>query len=114
MTDDGKRPNSHVIEGGGPEVEGWLNETQAILLCMLTDEGRAADARDEITKIVKAWRRGWLLPRGEAPLLSDVLAEFDYLAEPKAADRTGGAGGGASRSTPGSASGLNAKGGWNP
>ena len=77
MTDGGKRPNLQVIEDDRPEVEGWLSEAQAILLCMLTDEGRAADARDEITKIVMAWRRGWLLPPGEAPLLSDVLAEFD-------------------------------------
>lgn len=60
-------------------TEYHLNEAQALLLCMLADskEAKQADAvRGEIIAVVKAWRRGKLLPRWEAPALSSVLGEF--------------------------------------
>lgn len=59
--------------GGGPTAsEYWLNEAQALLLCMKSDAPRAEDIREEIIAVFLAWRHGELAPRsaGEVTLAS--------------------------------------------
>jgi hypothetical protein len=56
-----------------------LNESQALVLCMLADgkDGvRAEDIRAEMVEIIRAWRRGHLLPKHKAPLLCSMLREL--------------------------------------
>jgi hypothetical protein len=56
-----------------------LNEPQALLLCMLADEKealRAGDIRAEMVEIIRAWHRGYLMPKHEAPLLCGLLRDL--------------------------------------
>jgi hypothetical protein len=54
------------------ETEYHLNEEQMLLLTMMADTEPAADARDEIVDIVQAWKRGYLLPKAQAPTLQSL------------------------------------------
>lgn len=61
--------------GGGrgrPGRQYWLNEGQALLICMFSDTDRAADVREQLIKVFMAWRRGELVEGsrhgGENPL----------------------------------------------
>ncbi len=49
-------------QGGRPSEEYYLNEEQALLICMKSDAPRAADAREEIIAVFQAWRHGKLVP----------------------------------------------------
>ena len=63
--------------GGRPGVEYWLNEAQAILLCMKSDAPRAADVREDIIRVFQAWRHGRLVPG--APVTADLIGSIFEL-----------------------------------
>ena len=49
-------------KGGRPEEAYFLNEPQALVICMLSRTERAAEVRGQIIKVFMAWRRGQLAP----------------------------------------------------
>lgn len=53
---------SHEGPGSKTVDEYWLNEPQALILCMRSDAPRAADCRQEIIAVFQAWRTGKLVP----------------------------------------------------
>lgn len=53
--------------GGRPGNEYWLNEPQAVLICMFSRTDKAAEVRREIIEVFMAWRRGHLAPGGSPP-----------------------------------------------
>lgn len=66
--------------GGRPGREFWLNEAQAVLICMRSDAPRAAEVRAEIITVFQAYRRGALVPAG--PSLTEIGHLFDVKLEP--------------------------------
>jgi hypothetical protein len=58
--------------GGRPATEYWLNEAQAILICMRSDAPRAADVRQEVITVYQVWRRGELAPLRETPNTNEI------------------------------------------
>lgn len=54
-----------------------INEAQMLLLAMRADTDAAQRTRAEIIDIVKAWKRGRLLPKAEAPMLQRLYGPFD-------------------------------------
>jgi hypothetical protein len=62
------------------ETEDMLKEAQMLLLCMRANakDKQAEAARAEIINIVKAWRRGQLLSKSEAPILMGLYAEARF------------------------------------
>jgi hypothetical protein len=60
-------------------LEYWLNEAQALLICMFARTEKAAQIRAQIIAVFTAWRRGELdqkrFERGQAP----VLIEQEHL-----------------------------------
>src|SRR4051812_24704912 len=52
--------SSDPLGRGRPAQEYWLNEAQALLVCMKSDAPRAADVRHEVITVYQAWRRGEL------------------------------------------------------
>jgi hypothetical protein len=54
--------SSDPLGRGRPSEEYWLNEAQALILCMRSDAPRAADCRQEIIAVFQAWRTGKLVP----------------------------------------------------
>ncbi|PKR57466.1 hypothetical protein [Thalassospira lohafexi] len=66
-----------IGKGGQREVqEYWLNEEQALLICMFARTRRAAEVRKEVISVFTAWRRGSLptrLPRWR-PTRDDMRA----------------------------------------
>jgi hypothetical protein len=68
-------------ERGRPAHEFWLNEAQAILICMKSETTLAADVRAEIIAVFQAYRRGHLVP--SSPITADVLGSiFDEKLAP--------------------------------
>jgi hypothetical protein len=57
--------------GGRPPTEYYLNEAQALLICMRSDAPRAADVRAELIAVFQAWRHGRLIPA--APITAAVI-----------------------------------------
>ena len=54
---------------GGPTLsEYWLNEPQALIICMKSEAPRAADCRQEIIEVFMAWRTGKLVPTATFPI----------------------------------------------
>lgn len=53
-------------KGGRPATEYWLNEPQAILICMFSRTDAAADVREEVIKVYMAYRRSRAGRREEA------------------------------------------------
>jgi hypothetical protein len=49
-----------------------INEEQVLLLAMKADTDAAQRARDEMIAIIKAWKRGRLLPQAETPKLCEL------------------------------------------
>lgn len=47
-------------KGGRPGVEFWLNEPQALLVCMFSRTPKAAEVRRQVVGVFLAWRRGEL------------------------------------------------------
>lgn len=45
-------------QGGRPGTEYWLNEAQALLICMFARTERAAEVRKQLIEVFMAWRRG--------------------------------------------------------
>lgn len=64
---------SHDGPGARPVQEYWLNEAQALLICMKSDAPRAADVRQEIITVYQAWRRGELASVRETPITNEML-----------------------------------------
>jgi hypothetical protein len=54
-------------KGGRPTTEYYLNEAQALLICMKSDTEKAADVREQIIKVFMAYRRGEFVQAGLAP-----------------------------------------------
>ncbi|MBB4267805.1 hypothetical protein [Roseospira visakhapatnamensis] len=48
--------------GGRPATEYWLNEGQALVICMLSRTRVAAQVRREVITVFMAWRRGMAPP----------------------------------------------------
>lgn len=68
-------------EGGGPEAtEYWLNEHQAVLICVLSKTLRAADVRQEVIEVFMAFRHGRIVPA--APTLEQIGSLFEEKLEP--------------------------------
>lgn len=53
--------------GGRPTLEYWLNEAQALLVCMFSRTPEAARVRREVVEVFMAWRRGRALPAAGLP-----------------------------------------------
>lgn len=45
-------------KGGRPGTEFWLNESQALLLCMFSRTAKAAEVRREVIQVFTAYRLG--------------------------------------------------------
>jgi hypothetical protein len=68
--------------GGRVATEYWLNEPQAILLCMKSNAPRAEDVRSEIIAVFQAWRHGKLHPV-QPPITLEAIGElFDAKLQP--------------------------------
>jgi len=59
------------------ETEYLICEAQMLLLAMKTETKPARAARDEMIEIVKAWKRGRLLPKSQTPMLQRLYGKFD-------------------------------------
>jgi hypothetical protein len=66
-------PHLTVTTAEGDESR-LIDEGEMLRLAMRTDanEGKIAAVQNEIVEIVRAWHRGELLPRSDAPLLSQI------------------------------------------
>jgi len=65
----GRRPETSP-KGGRPSTEYWLNEPQALLVCMFSRTERAAEVRRALIEVFTAWRRQQLVPSaGPQPAL---------------------------------------------
>jgi hypothetical protein len=53
--------------GGRPGTEYWLNEPQAVLICLFARTARAAEVRRQVITVFLAWRQGALIPAAPAP-----------------------------------------------
>lgn len=52
-------------QGGRPGTEYYLNEAQALLICMFARTERAAEVRKQVIDVFMAWRRGEASKRPE-------------------------------------------------
>lgn len=59
------------------ETEVIVSEAGMLKLVMMADSEPGKRARAEIIAIVKAWKRGRLLPKAEAPTLQTLYGPFD-------------------------------------
>jgi hypothetical protein len=62
-----------------------IDERQMLLLCMITppqESKKVRAAREEIIEVVRAWHRGELLPREQAPILSQLYAAAHWGPRP--------------------------------
>lgn len=86
--------------GGRPTTEFWLNEQQALLLCMFSRTERAAEVRRQLIDVFTAWRAGRIgsapadrsddaldLPLYEMSIRLALLRECRLIHGPKAAAR---------------------------
>jgi len=72
---------------GRPGIEYWLNEAQALIICMRSDAPNAAIIRAEIAQVFMAWRRGSLSPQSMAPIAIEQIGDlFDAKLAPIRAD----------------------------
>jgi hypothetical protein len=55
------------------EREYYLNFRQALILCMLGNEGRCPEVRADIVAVIEAWRSGRLLDRKQVPNLLRIV-----------------------------------------
>lgn len=62
-------PSQNTLAGkrGRPGLEYWLNEAQALLVCMFSRTPEAARVRRELVDVFMAWRRQRALPAGALP-----------------------------------------------
>ena len=60
-------------KGGRPGVEYWLNEPQALLLCMFSRTERAAEVRKALIDVFMAHRRGQTVQPTPLPREGNVL-----------------------------------------
>lgn len=67
--------------GGRPATEYWLNEEQALLLCMFARTVKARSARREIIRVFLAWRHGHLTPT--TPTLNEIIDVIDERLDAK-------------------------------
>jgi hypothetical protein len=76
-----KEPRWRGGRGEDPmsETEYLINEGQMLLLAMKAETEPAKAARAEMIEIVKAWRRGRLLPGTEAPTLQKLYGTLSSM-----------------------------------
>ncbi|MBP0439476.1 hypothetical protein [Tianweitania sediminis] len=61
-----------TVSGGRPDYQGfWLNEAQALLVCMFSRTEKAAAVRAQVIRVFLAWRHG------SSPAASDPLQAFE-------------------------------------
>ena len=72
---------SHDGPGARTVEEYWLNEEQALLICMKSEAPRAADARAEIIAVFQAWRHGKLV-QAQPVTIDEIGRLFDAKLEP--------------------------------
>lgn len=71
--------------GGRPGTAYYLNEAQAVILCMFSRTAQAADAREQIVKVFLAWRHGRLeravqpVPRERKPNMPDRQTRWSQM-----------------------------------
>lgn len=71
--------------GGRPSEEYFLNEPQALLICMRSETPRAADVREELIRVFVAYRHGYLVPK--SPVTLEAIGDlFDAKLAPVRAD----------------------------
>ncbi len=63
---------------GPVALEYWLNEQQALLICMFSRTDRAAEVRKQVIDVYVAWRRGTLPAAAAATRLPEV-DDLPYL-----------------------------------
>jgi hypothetical protein len=71
---------SHKPDRGFDATEYWLNEPQAVLICVLSKTLRAADVRQEVIEVFMAYRHGRIVPG--VPTLDQIGLLFDVKLEP--------------------------------
>jgi len=73
-------PKPISSKGGRPTTTYYLNEQQAVLVCMFSRTPKAAEARRQIIEVFVAWRRGELGGRDQHP---ELIAKdpFDEVIE---------------------------------
>jgi hypothetical protein len=73
--------------GGRPGTEYWLNEAQALVICMRSDAPNAPIIRTELIRIFMAWRHGHLIPTTAAPFTLQQIGDlFDEKLAPVRAE----------------------------
>jgi hypothetical protein len=73
------------VGAGRPGFEYWLNEAQALVICMKSDAQRAADVRYEVITVFLAWRSG---QTSSIPVFRDLFAPVTRIED--AIDQTHG------------------------
>jgi len=63
--------------GGRPGTEYWLNEPQALLVCMFARTRNSADVREQLIRVFMAWRRGELGSAAEVAELRERQAALE-------------------------------------
>jgi hypothetical protein len=61
------------------EREYLINEAQMLLLAMKAETNAGERVRAEMIAIIKAWKRGRLLPATEAPMLEILYGEAPFI-----------------------------------
>lgn len=62
---------------GAPERSFWLNEAQALLVCMFARTPKAAEIRQQVIEVFLAWRRGALA----APALPPPIDPWERMVD---------------------------------
>jgi hypothetical protein len=66
----------HTVNSGSrgrPGNEFWLNEAQALLICVKSDTPVAADVREEVIRVFLAWRHGGVPSIDTALITNSIL-----------------------------------------
>lgn len=72
---------------GRPGQEFWLNEPQALLICMFARTARAAEVRRQVIEVYLAWRRGRAVAPQVVPPAGDRVAAARFAPLEEAARR---------------------------
>lgn len=80
----GKRPITSGPRGGRPGTAFYLNEEQALLVCLLSRTERAKAVRAEVIRVFTAYRRGDLVAASapQLPQLPNSIGAVSELGDP--------------------------------
>lgn len=69
-----------TAKGGQPSKAYYLNEAQALLICMFSRTPAAADVRRQVIEVFMAWRTGKIVPvRSHARRPPQPTAKFEHF-----------------------------------